>query len=471
MKESSKNPRDRSHVGRSVTIAAGLLGATLLLAGCTAPAANVSAKGVISGPLSLWYTPATSGPAGQSAELFKKYQVDPFVKLHPKVTVTSTPVSVDNFDKKLPVALAAGAGPDLIPSGTAVATSYGAAGYLYDLSADAKTNGWQQKLLPWALQMSYVNGKLEAPPTQYETMVLYYNKTLFAKNGWKPPTDQASLETLAGEMQAKGIIPFAAGNASYQEGTEWLVTDFLNEVAGPAKIHDAIAGKIPWTDPSFVSSIQLLKTYFDKGYFGGGAKQYFSTQDPQKFAEFADGKAGMYLSGSWEMSTLPSYFGANGNKDDWAWAPLPPLAAGVPSNIYPLSVGGTMSVNAKSKNTAAGVAYMNWLFSDTKTMWASVKATGAEPLPITFSASDVPAGVDPRYVAQYTAINDASVKGNVGYTDWTSFGAGERNYIAQNIDKVLDHSLTVADFVKGMEAGYKADKAGKLIPPLFKTGS
>ena len=100
-------------------------------------------------------------------------------------------------------------------------------------------------------------------------------------------------------------------------------------------------------------SIKLLKSYFDKGYFGGGAKQYFTAQDPQKYAGFADGKAAMYVSGSWEMETLSSYFGTDGNKNDWAWTTCRPLADGVPSGIYPLSVGGTMSVNAKAKNLAA----------------------------------------------------------------------------------------------------------------------
>ena len=302
-------------------VGAAAVGLSMLLAACSgsgSPTTNNSSGGV-GGTINLWYSLPTSGSAAKGAATYKKYNIDPYTKLHPGVTVNASPNNVDTINQKIQVALAAGSGPDIIPTpGSSNAVPFGTAGYLADLTSNAKKSAWQDKLLPWALDMGYINGKLEALPTSYETLVLYYNKTLFEKNGWKPPTDRASLEMLAGEMKAKGITPFAAGNASYQPGTEWLVSAFMNEVAGPGKVHDALSGKIPWTDPAIVSSVQLLKDYFEKGYFGGGVKQYFSTQDPQKYAQFASGKAGMFISGSWEMFSLPTYFGQNGNTNDWA---------------------------------------------------------------------------------------------------------------------------------------------------------
>jgi raffinose/stachyose/melibiose transport system substrate-binding protein len=459
---------------RAIQLSAVAVGVSMLLAACSGSGSPTTqnSSGKVEGQLNLWYSLPTSGSAAKGAATYKKYSIDPFTKRYPAVSVNASPNNVDTINQKIQVALAAGSGPDIIPTpGSSNAVPFGTAGYLADLTGAAKKNDWQDRLLPWALDMGYIKGKLEALPTSYETLVVYYNKTLFEKNGWKPPTDRASLETLAGEMQAKGITPFAAGNASYQPATEWLVSAFMNEVAGPSKIYDALSGKIPWTDPAIESSVSLLKSYFKKGYFGGGVKQYFSTQDPQKYAQFASGKAGMFISGSWEMFSLPTYFGKNGNKDDWAWAPLPPLANGVPSNIYPLSVGGTISVNAKSQNIPTATAYVNWLFSDTKTMWASAVATGSEPLPIKFSPSDVPKGIDPRYAAQYQAINDASEKGSVGYVTWTSFGAKADTYIVQNEDKVMNGNLSVAAFCAGINQAFKSDKAAGLIPPLFKTGS
>jgi raffinose/stachyose/melibiose transport system substrate-binding protein len=445
----------------------GMVGASILLAACSAGGGQGSGS---AGTLDIWYALPTAGSSAEAAEIYKKYNIDPFLADYPDVRINAVPNNVDTIDQKIQVALAAGQGPDIIPTpGSSNAMPYAAAGYLADLTEVAEENDWDERLLPWALDMGYVDGKLQAVPTSYESLVVYYNKTLFEENGWSVPTDRASLEELAADMQAKGVTPFAAGNASYQPATEWLVSAFLNQVAGPQKVHDALAGEIPWTDPVIVDSIELLKQYFDDGYFAGGVKQYFSTQDPQKYAAFADGKAGMYISGSWETFTLPDYFGANGNESEWDWAPLPPLGEGVPSDIYPLAVGGTISVNAKSDDIEAGTAYLEWRFSDTKTMWEAAEATGSQPLPIKFTEDDVPSGIDERYADQYLAINDASESGKVGYVTWTSFGPKAMTYIVDNIDKVLNGNLSVDDFTAGIDKAHGSDEASGLIPPLFET--
>ena len=455
-------PRSRGARSRIAKLAALTIVAGTVLVGCSQPAAGPNV-------VSLWYSP--DDPSVKAQKEWAKFNVDPFEKLNPKITVNAVLVPAQSADQKQKVALAAGTGPDIITTpGSANAIPYATAGYLADLSDAAKTNDWSNRILPWALDMGYVDDKLVALPTSYETMVLYYNKTLFEKNGWEVPTDRASLEQLAGEMKAKGVIPFAAGNASYQGATEWLVSTYLNQVAGPSKIHDALSGKVPFTDPSIVASIQMMKDDFDAGWYAGGIKQYFSTQDPQKYAQFADGKAAMMVSGSWEMGSFGDYFGKDGNTSEWAWTSLPPLADGVPSGIFPLSVGGTISVNAKSKSLKASTDYVSWLFSDTKNMWAAVEAGSFAPFPITYAPSDVPSGVDPRYAAQYQAINDASKAGDVGYVTWTSFGSKSEAYVLDKMDKVVNGDLSPADFCAGLEKAFQADQAAGLVPPLFSTG-
>lgn len=434
--------------------------ASLALAACAAPAAEP-------GVVQVWYIPFTGMP---SVEEWGVFNVEPFEKLFPDATVDAIVVPGEAAVQKQLVALAAGTGPDIITaSGTSTAIPLAQAGYLADLGETATENDWANKILPWALDMGVVDGKLVAIPNSYETLVLYYNKTLFETEGWDVPSDRASLEKLAGEMQAKGIIPFAAGNADYQAATEWLVSTYLNQVAGPSKIYLAITGEIPWTDPSIEASIQMLKDDFDAGWYAGGARQYFSNQTPQTYAQFADGKAGMFVSGSWEMNGLDDFFGVDGNTNEWAWAPLPPLAEGVPSGVFPLAAGGTVSVNAASKSLEDSKNYLSWLFDDTATMWKAVEAGIGQPLPVKYVESDVPAGVDPRVSSQYTAINEASEAGLVGYVTWTSMGPKSQAFVVDNIDKVINGDQSVADFCAGLDAAFVDDTAKGLVPPAFKT--
>jgi raffinose/stachyose/melibiose transport system substrate-binding protein len=474
--------RDRTLDRRQALKAAGLgvaaLGLPGLLAACGASSASASHTSVVptltgpakdvKGDITIWY--GLDSMDSKSIATWTKYNVTPFEQQYPGVKVNATPSSGTAFSTRLRTALAAGHGPDIIyTDGSSDAIPFATAGYFANLDPAAKEFRWANTILPWALEMGRVDGKLASLPTSYETMVIYYNKTLFEANSWLPPVDRASLEALAAKIQAKGIIPFAAGNASYQGETEWLVSTFLNQVAGPKKVYDVLTGSAQWTDPAIEASIQLMSTYFDRGYFEGGIKQYFTTTDSRKLQQLADGEAAMYISGSWEMAGFADFFGAGGNQDAWAWAPLPPLVDGLPRAIYPLSVGGTISINSKVKYPEAALVYLAWMFSDTKSMWQAVVDIGNEPLPVKYSQNDVPSDVDPRYLAQYTALNKASQARDVGYVSWTSFGGKADNYVVENADKVLDHSLSIAAFCAGIGKAFDADKSAGLIPPVYKT--
>ncbi|MFD6697927.1 MULTISPECIES: ABC transporter substrate-binding protein [unclassified Microbacterium] len=439
----------------------------VVLAGCTpgtGKAANTS--GTPNGTLSYWFTPATADAAGVAS--FKKYNITPFTKKYPDVTLQAVQKSSSTINQQIQVALSAGKGPDIVTAfGVASQVLYAKAGYLADLTAFASENGWSDTLLPWALEVSKVDGKLVMIPQAYETLILFYNKTLFAENGWTPPRSRAELEDLAAKMVAKGITPFAAGNSDYQGGTEWLVSSFFNSIAGPAKVHDALTQKVAFTDQVFVDSIDLLKTYFQQGWFGGGATKYFATTDPQKYTQLAKGEAGMYISGTWEFVTMPSYFKSAGS--DFDWAPVPPLADGVPE-AYPLSIGNALSVNSKSQNKFAGSKYLDWNIKDTATMWANVVANGQDALPVKFNPSDIPSAVDPRLARQYTALAEASQSGAVGYTTWTSWGGQSDQYIVDNIDKVVSGSLSTTEFLKALDAAFKQDVSKGNLPTVYSTG-
>lgn len=459
---------------RLISVLAAAAALPLALAGCSggadpsSPSTPPASPGEIGGRLDRWISLDAENP--DSAAITQRLLADPFLKLHPGVDLQLVVQPETGAAQKLQTALAAGQGPDFIEtSGSATAIPYAQAGYLADLDSVAAEQNWKEQMLPWALDMGVINGKLVAMPQNYETLVLYYNKTLFDQNGWTPPTDRASLEALVATMEAKGIIPFTAGNADYTGATDWLVSAYLNQVAGPGRIHDALAGTASFADQPFVDAMQMFVNDMQAGWYGGGVKQYFSTTDPQKYAKLTTGKAAMFVSGSWELQSLNEYFGDS--DAEWAWAPLPPLAAGVPSDVYPLSVGGTISINAATKNLPAAEAYLKWYFSDTATNWEAIKELGELPLPVPFDASQAPDDIDPRFVAQYTAISDASEREWVGYVTWTSLGGAAVSYIYENQDKMLTGELTPADFCAGLAAAHQKDVADGVVPPLFDTAA
>ena len=305
-------------------------------------------------------------------------------------------------------------------------------------------------------------------PAFYETLVLFYNKTLFDSKGWALPTSRTELESLAAEITSAGIVPFSAGNADFQAATEWLVTAFWNHHAGSNNVYRGLTGELPWNDPIFIEPIELLKSYFDKGWFAGGTKEYFSNSDDRKLALFADGKAAMYISGTWDFQALPNYFGAKGNESEFDWVPITPLNAGIPADLMDLSIGGTLSINKRAADLPAAGTYLNWVLSDTKNMWQQVAATGVPPTPIKFEESDMPASLDKRYARVYTTLQSATEAGHIGYTTWTFWGGKADTYIIGSIDKVLTGDMSPSDFCSGVDAAFQSDKKRGLIPTAIR---
>ena len=59
------------------------------------------------------------------------------------------------------------------------------------------------------LNLGQVDGKLYSVPMEVETLVLYYNKTLFEEKGWTPPTTIDELMALSEEIAAAALFPSA----------------------------------------------------------------------------------------------------------------------------------------------------------------------------------------------------------------------------------------------------------------------
>ena len=84
------------------------------------------------------------------------------------------------LDKQLRVAMLSGSGPDVVyTAGPSYVAAMAQAGQLLPLDDYAQKLGWNDRILPVFLELGKYNGKLYALPKTYETLGLFYNKTLF----------------------------------------------------------------------------------------------------------------------------------------------------------------------------------------------------------------------------------------------------------------------------------------------------
>jgi raffinose/stachyose/melibiose transport system substrate-binding protein len=381
---------------------------------------------------------------------------------------------VIDTDRIVRTALQSGEGPDLVPTlGPSFALEYAQANLFLELDEYAEQYGWKDKILPWALDLGRSEGKLYSVPTRFETMLLFFNKSLFEEKGWNTPTDREEVEALAEEASGQGIIPFAAGNAEYRTSTEWFVTMFWNHFSGPDALYQALTGEIHWTDPVFVDAIDLLNRYFQRGWFGGSVERFFSTAPAEWYSQLGDGRAAMDMDGFWVTSELDNYFGEKaGNDNEWDWSPLPSLSSEVPRPIFELAIGATLSINRNSEYPDAAAEYIDWYFSDTDRVvrrMADIPAWFNVAVPI--EESDFPSGIDERIKRIMLSLNEATARGNFGYATWTFWPPESDVFIIEELGSVLIGKMTPAEYCAELDRIFQQEREEGEVPPIIRPGT
>jgi raffinose/stachyose/melibiose transport system substrate-binding protein len=365
------------------------------------------------------------------------------------------------LDTQTRAALLSGSGPDIVEtSAPAAVTPLVEAERLLDLTPYADQLGWNSRIIPLFLNLGRYSGKLYSLPRTYETTGLFYNATLMEQRGWKVPTDIASLEALGDEMVASGIIPLIAGNANVRGISGHYPTIAMNAIAGPANIYKALSGEMPFTAKPFLDSIEALKRWWDKGYFG---KDYFSITDEQAVAAMSQGKAAMMPTGTWHFQNIATYFGENGQEPGFAGFPSAP-DVGAP--VFPLGVGSTLSISQNSANPDGAAGVLDFIFTPEAYGNLNSDWQGEWNIPLSdLSGVVMKPGVLPLFTRSMANLAEAVAKGEYGYTSWAFFPPETGDYTIE-IEEVWLGRQTPEQFLEQMQSTFEREKADGLVPAL-----
>ncbi len=221
-----------------------------------------------------------------------------------------------------------------------------------DIESTFQQLGVSQELLPQAVAVikQIYNGRVLALPFELNIEGFWYNKKIFAQNGLQPPQTFDELVQIAGNLQQKGVQPFAASGTQGWPITR-LIGNYLFRRFGPDALARVKNGQAKLTDPSYVEAAQAVANLGKQGYFGKGV----ATLDyaPAETL-FLQGKAAMFYMGSWAVAD----FEASSNKigaDNVGFFPFPNVTGGVGnSNQIAINGGQTSSVNKAKYNATVG---------------------------------------------------------------------------------------------------------------------
>jgi raffinose/stachyose/melibiose transport system substrate-binding protein len=351
-------------------------------------------------------------------------------------------------------ALAGGSGPDIVFTfGPTPALELARADLLSPMNAFAEQYAWAERFAPWALTVSSSDGELYALPAELETLLLYYNVTVFEANGWTPPETIDEMTALAEEVEAAGLIPFMQNHRN-----AWMIGAFFNSMAGPEALREALNGERPWTDEAFVAPIDLLTTIQENGWFTGGLDRYYTLEVPERDAAFANGEAAMMISGSWALGSVPTVFADSGQ--EWGWVPIPSTTG---EDIFGIGIGSAWAINNASANTAGAAEFLDYVFQQS-TQSALLDQCRLAPGPVSIDTEGI-ASLDEQSASVFAAFTQAASEGETGYLPWTYLPPQTYSYMEEGIELVWDGQITSADYLATFESTFAEEFAAGEVPP------
>jgi raffinose/stachyose/melibiose transport system substrate-binding protein len=366
-----------------------------------------------------------------------------FEKEHPSIEIKW----VQNQD---PVALtrqqlAAGAGPDIVlVDGPTQVVQFAKSGYLLPLDDFATEYGWNDRYYEWAYDTGFVDGKLYGLPGQYESLVVWYNKDLFAEKGWEEPANFSEFMQLNGDIANEGLIPFAFGTTDFRPANEWWLSVVYNSYLGPDEFKKVLENDVPWTSDLVNEATEIWVDIWQKGYINEKKSHAISGDDAWNL--FRNEKAAMKMEGTWATST----FTTNPTDFEVDFFVMPGWREGVEPTL-PMALGESVGINSKTKHPDEAAAFIDWLFSDEV---GSMMFEQGYFYPN--KGIEAPSDIDPIVKATHEALNEGMDKGNTGYASWTYWGPNVQHYLWDNIDSVFLDQLSVEDYLK--KAQENADK-------------
>lgn len=377
--------------------------------------------------------------------------------------VKAVPASKADVNESVRPALAAGTGPDIFPTnGASYTVEFAKAGQALALDPFIDLFKWRDVFPSWALNTGVYNNQLFGLPAELETIVIWYNKTLFDQKQWPLPKKMDELLALCKTIKDAGVNPFGGQAGECKPCNEWYFIEYCNKIAGPDKFYEALTGKIPWTDDGFVEGITTLNTVVQNGWIQGSPAKFLSATFDEFHSDLGAGKAAMNMEGTWFYGSVNDYFGAKANNtNDWAIIPMPSKSG---TEIYDLGLGSSWVVNKVTKNPNACAAFLTNKFSAAVAS-ASFASCQQEPPPIKIKAEDIK-GVDPRISKVYADFTKASDEGRYGYTNWTFFPPKSLVYAYTDIEKVWTGAETPKEYLAGLDTIFQDELKTGAVPPI-----
>ncbi|WP_025679825.1 extracellular solute-binding protein [Paenibacillus massiliensis] len=377
---------------------------TLVVAGCGSAGSDSGGEGSGSNEgnqvtvnfMHLW-------PAGVSAGQNKIVNqiIDEYQKEHPNVTIKQEVLDNEQYKNKLKVLSASNELPDVGVTWAAGFLKPYVEGGLFTPMDDLLAGELNGRFVAGTTEAYAVDGKTYALPLEFNIAPVYYNKAIFQQYGVEVPETYDQFKNVVKTLADQGMAPIALGNKDRWTGSLWYMY-LADRLGGQETLAGAIQGKNSFNDPALLQAATEVQTLVDMNAF---VKGFNGLSNEEAKSEFLNGKAAMYMMGTWELPNfttneeIPQQF-----RDSVGFFKFPAASDGkgnINSWVGGPGVGLFISENSKVKEEAK--KFVEYFVSE----WGEQSVTGAGVIPATKVNTDT-LELPPLYIELFEEMNQAS---------------------------------------------------------------
>ncbi|MBT2699562.1 extracellular solute-binding protein [Bacillus sp. ISL-40] len=317
------------------------------LAGCSGSdkASNESSSKKTIKFMHLW-------PAGSSkqqnlivSDIIKQYEAN-----HKDVKIEVEVLENEQYKNKMKVLSSSNELPDVGFTWAAGYMTPFVKGKLFSPLDDVLSGGLKDSFVSGTTEAYALDGKTYGLPLELNIAPIYYNKEIFKKFNLEVPQTYSDFTNVVKTLASKGVAPIALGNKDRWTGSLWYMY-LADRLGGSVVLNKAIDRTGSFEDPALVAAADEIQKLVKENAFNKG---FNGLSNDEGKSEFLNGKAAMYLMGTWELPNFttneeipqafrdnvgffkfPTVEGGKGNIDSWVGGPGVGLFVSENSKVKP----------------------------------------------------------------------------------------------------------------------------------------
>lgn len=280
----------------------------------------------------------------------KQFEAKMLAEENIKVKVNLEMPSSDQYESVLQARLTGGDAPDLYTLHSNNIATYDKAGNLTDLSTEPLAD----KIYDNVRETVSIDGRLLGVPLESQAWGVLYNKEIFVAAGVEIPKTLDDLKNITEVLKEKGYTPFML---AYQE--QWVP-----QLMTALTLGGKVSGELPdWVDRMYADNGSYEEVIDIFGpidlIMANGTERAMEMGSESGAAEFAMGKAAMFVQGTWASGTIMTT-----NPDMKLGVFALPVNNNEACTRVNLSTSTTLAVHPDAKEMDLALKFANYVLDD-----------------------------------------------------------------------------------------------------------